>query len=297
MAKIQWDKAGEKEFELGTDRGVLFVATDEDSYGVGVPWNGLVGVSESPEGGEPSEIYADNIIYGVLVSPEKLKLTIEHFSSPPEFYACDGCAMEGGVLITGQPRTPFAFSFRSKLGNDITPESGYKLHLVWGCRAGVAERGYKTIGDSPEVITFSRPVSTLPVSMADGKVTAELIIDSRFTDPQGLADLEAMLYGTDSVEPEMPTPDDVVSITRIAYVSPSTASKAKGDTQQYTCVDFLDQAIPCEWSIDSELSTISSIGLLTVGAEEVAETITVTATPLDSRIDPKTAVLTVGAGT
>ena len=307
---VEWDKASERDVEMGTDRGMLFPAIDDDgnleelgSYDVGVPWNGLVGVEEAPEGGEATELYADNMIYGVQLSPEKLKLTIEHYSAPVEFYPCDGLLVVGGAMVTGQTRKAFGFSFRSKIGNALTPDAGYKLHIVWGCRAGVASKAWKTIGDAPEAMVFSHPISTLPVLMANGKTTAEVILDSRITDPAGLADVEAALYGDGQTDPELPTPDEIFAMICIAYVAPATAEKTKGtkQTQAYTCKDFNGTAIPCVWSIAgvggtlNEGTTISEAGLLTIDAAETCTSITVTATPIDTYYGHQHATMTLNA--
>lgn len=286
--KLVWDDTGNKEFEFGVDHGVLYPATTE-GYGDGVAWNGLTAVTETPEGAEPTDLYADNIKYGTLLSAEKLTLTIEHYATPVEFYPCDGIVIENGVMITGQSRQAFGFSFRSKVGNDVNADAGYKLHLVYGCKAGVAERAFGTINDSPEVITFSRSVSTTPVMMANGKATAEVIIDSRTAPVDGLKALEDALYGTDSVMPNLPTPDEVLAMmVTVAAITPASATVAPEATQQFAC------NVPCVWSTNSVKSTISEAGLLSVGAAEDAATITVTATPTDSSIDPVTATVTVG---
>jgi len=302
MAKLIWDAVGAKEFELGVDHGVLYPATNE-GYDVGVPWNGLVSVTESPEGAEPTDLYADNIKYGVLISAETLKLTIEHYATPVEFYPCDGLVVQDGVMITGQPRQSFGLVYRTKIGNDLTPESGYKLHLVYGCKAGVAEKGYNTINDSPEAIVFSREVSTLPVVLEDGRITAQLIIDSRTADAAGLAALEDLLFGTADSDPELIDPDEVLRMVLLqAIVAPATVSKETGntpaDTQQFTCKNKNNIDIPCTWSLeDGAKSSISSDGLLTIAADETVGDLTVTATPLDIHVAPETAVVTITAGT
>ena len=139
---ITWDSDGERGFEYGVDHGVLYppltdgadTPTEGAAYGKGVAWNGLTAVTSSPEGAEPTELWADNILYGVLMSPEKLKLALEHYATPTEFYPCDGILIKGGAMITGQPRKKFGFSYRTKIGNDTDPEAGYKLHLVYGCK-------------------------------------------------------------------------------------------------------------------------------------------------------------------
>ena len=290
MSKINWGGIGQKDYELGVDHGVLYPLED-DGYLNGVAWNGLTNVTETPEGAEATDLYADNILYGTLLSAEKLTMSIEHYSTPIEFYSCDGILIENGVYITGQPRAPFGFVFRTKMGNDVNPELGYKLHLVYGCKAGVAERAYGTVNDSPEVITFSRTVTTTPVTTSDGKVTAELIIDSTKAPAAGLALLEAALYGTENSEPYLPTPDEVrlmMSGSVTAKINPASATVAVGGEKQFTC------NVPVVWSVSESDSFISSTGLLIVSPEETLETLTVTATPKNNTIAPVTAIVTVG---
>lgn len=239
---ITWGADGDKEFEYGVDRGVLYppLAAGETQaggagvgapYGAGVAWNGLTAVSASPEGGEPTDLFADNGVYGVLMSPEKLNITLEHYAAPAEFYPCDGIVEQDGALITGQPRKKFGFSYRTLVGDDLDPMGGYKLHLVYGCLSKPAERAYATMTDSPEVITFSRECSTLPVGVTIGgveKKSPELILDSTLIDPTDLAAIEAILYGTaevvaapDATPPVvgvpavpgyLPTPDEILAI-------------------------------------------------------------------------------------
>lgn len=293
MARLSWGGTGLKDFELGVDRGVLFVMSNS-TYGAGVAWNGLVGVTEQPAGAEPTKVYADNGVYGVLMSPETLGLTIEHISAPPEFYACDGVLCDAStnyVQISGQPRAKFAFAYRTRVGDETSAEKGYKLHIIYGCQSGVAEKGYKTIGDSPEVITFSRTISTLPVTMADDKVTAEIVLDSRTVSVAGLAAVEDALYGTSGVPSHLPTPDEVMAMCEpiIATITPANpSSKAKNSNTTFTC------NVPCEWSTNSVTAGTGVIqnspvaGSLHIASDEALATVIVTATPVDTTITPVT---------
>lgn len=198
MAKLQWDKAGEHFYETGVDHGVLYpMSANGQTYGEGVAWNGLTAVTESPEGAEVSAIYADNIKYLNLRSAEDFNATIEAYTYPEEFEECDGsAALAEGVKIGQQARKVFGFSYRTKIGNDVNPELGYKIHLIYGATASPSERAYETVNDSPEVITFSWEVSTTPVEVTGFKPTAHLEIDSTKVAEGKLALLEAALYGT-----------------------------------------------------------------------------------------------------
>ncbi|HEY5139582.1 MAG TPA: hypothetical protein VIJ25_09755, partial [Methylococcales bacterium] len=198
--KIKWDEATKKIYETGVDHGVLYpVDSLTGTYPVGVAWNGLTGLTESPSGAEASALYADNIKYLNLVSAEQFGGTIEAYFYPPEFGVCDGSAEPTDGLVLGQQsRKGFGLSYRTVLGNDADGNGyGYKLHLIYGAMAAPSEKAYKTINDSPEAIAFSWVISTTPVPVTNYKPTATLTIDSTRVDPTKLAALEAILYGVD----------------------------------------------------------------------------------------------------
>lgn len=214
MSKIVWDAVGEHIFETGVRNGVLYLKDAQGAYSTGVAWNGLTSVSESPEGAEPTDLYADDIKYLTLMSAENFKATIEAYTYPDEFAECDGSAtIANGVVIGQQSRKPFGLCYRTTIGNDTDGnEHGYKLHIVYGCQASPSEKQYSTINDSPEAITFSWEVSTTPVSVNGKKPTATLIIDSTKADKAKLTALEAILYGSESVEPRLPLPDEIATL-------------------------------------------------------------------------------------
>lgn len=214
MSKIVWDAVGEHIFETGVRNGVLYLKDAQGAYSTGVAWNGLTSVSESPEGAEPTDLYADDIKYLTLMSAENFKATIEAYTYPDEFAECDGSAtIADGVTIGQQSRKPFGLCYRTAIGNDTDGnEHGYKLHIVYGCQASPSEKQYSTINDSPEAITFSWEVSTTPVNVNGKKPTATLIIDSTKVDKSKLTALEAILYGSESVEPRLPLPDEIATL-------------------------------------------------------------------------------------
>lgn len=216
MAKLVWDQTGERTYETGVDHGVLYVYdTDQNKYGDGVAWNGLTAVTESPSGAESNPQYADNIKYLDLISTEEFGATIEAFTYPDEFMECDGSAeLATGAVIGQQSRKTFGFSYRTILGNDVeNNDHGYKLHIVYGCRAAPSEKGYTTVSDSPEAITFSWEITTTPVNVTGFKPTACITIDSTKATPTGLAALEDALYG-DAEEgvARIPLPDEVKTL-------------------------------------------------------------------------------------
>lgn len=216
MAKLAWDATGERFFETGVDRGVLYIPT-AGVYDTGFAWNGLTAVTESPSGAEASPQYADNIKYLNLISAEEFGCTIEAFTYPPEFGECDGTASPSeGVVLGQQPRKQFGFSWRTKLGNDVDgDEHGYKIHIVYGALAAPTEKAYATVNDSPEAATFSWEVTTTPVQVTGYKPTALIVLDSTLLSPTDLAAIEEVLYGTDGApgsSPSLPLPDDLLDL-------------------------------------------------------------------------------------
>lgn len=213
MSKLTWDQTGQKLYETGVDHGVLYPQVS-GAYPKGVAWNGLTNVTESPSGAEPSPIYADNIKYANLMSAEAFGASIEAYTYPDEWAACDGSKeLSKGVYIAQQSRTPFGLCYRTKIGNDVDGEDhGYKIHLIYGALAAPSERAYATINDSPEAITLSWEITTTPVDVTGGKPTASLTIDSTKADAAKLAALEAILYGSESEDPRLPLPDEIATL-------------------------------------------------------------------------------------
>jgi hypothetical protein len=213
MSKLVWDASGQRLYETGVSKGVLYVM-EKGAYGNGVAWNGLTAVTESPSGAESTPLYADDIKYLNLVSAEEFGGTIEAYMYPPEFAECNGEAeLVPGVNIGQQDRKTFGFCYRTVLGNDEDSNAyGYKLHIVYGAKASVSEKAYATVNDSPEAITFSWEFSTTPVLVDNFKPTSILTIDSTKVDATKLAALEAKLYGSESEEPTLPLPNEIASM-------------------------------------------------------------------------------------
>lgn len=224
MAAIEWDKAGERYYETGTDHGVLYVYDgDQKAYSSGVAWNGLTGVTASPSGAEASPMYADNIKYANPLSAEEFGGTIEAFTYPTEFEKCDGSYVSSGISVGQQKRNQFGFSWRTRIGNDTDgSDHGYSIHIAYNCLAQPSEKGYTTINDTPEAITFSWTFTTTPVGFPSDrnpnnlKPTAYLRIDSREVNPSVLTQIENSLYGTASVEPKLLMPWEILELTPTA---------------------------------------------------------------------------------
>lgn len=216
--RLTWDDAGKRLYETGVKQGVLYPQDDNGAYPKGVAWNGLTAVTESPEGAEPTPLYADDIKYLNLLSTEEFKATVEAYTYPDEFAECDGSgSLVEGVTIGQQDRKTFGLSYRTSLGNDVKGnEYGYKLHIVYGCLAAPSEKAYATINDSPEAITFSWEVSTTPVNVTGFKPTASLVLDSVKLGAAKMKAIEDVLYGSSAAEARLPLPDEIKSIIESA---------------------------------------------------------------------------------
>lgn len=216
MSKLVWDADGERLFETGVDRGVLYPQA-AGAYPLGVAWNGLTGISESPSGAEPNPLYADNKKYLNLMSAEEFGATIEAYTYPDEFEACDGTKeVRPGVYVGQQDRQAFGLAYRTLIGNDEEGTAhGYKLHLVYGCKASPSEKSYETVNETPDAITLSWEVTTTPVEVPNCKPSATIVIDSTKVDTTELAALEAILYGSDGapgIAPRLPLPTEIMTI-------------------------------------------------------------------------------------
>ena len=216
-AALVWDKDGERFYKGGADRGVLFVMDDQGVYGEGVAWNGLTKVSQSPEGAEATEKYADNRVYAIVTSPEKFKGTIEAFQSPAEFDVCDGEAeLAPGVAITQQTRRKFALCWRTKVGN------GEEIHIAYGCKASPSSADNETLNESPEPTTLSWGFATEQTNVAGHTPTAHLIIRSSRVGEEKMKKIREAIYGkdpttqggTDGVAPKLLTPDEIKTLVQ-----------------------------------------------------------------------------------
>lgn len=217
MAKLNWDADGERKFSMGVEKGVLYPKADSGTgYDQGVAWNGLTGVTESPSGAEPTDLWADNKKYARLISGEDYGFTVEAYTYPEAWEACDGSASPvAGVTLGQQSRKAFGFSWQTKVGNDQNPEAGYVIHVVWNATAQPSERTHETVNDSPDAETFSWECGTVPVNVTGYKPVACMSFDSTVLDAKKMAKLEAKLYGDDSTgEPTLPTPDELIALVK-----------------------------------------------------------------------------------
>lgn len=216
MAKLVWDKVGERLWETGVDRTVLFPMSASGTYEKGVAWSGITAINESPSGAEPTKIYADNIVYGILMSPEEDALTIEAFTYPDEYAECVGEASPAeGMVIKQQSHKHYGLVYRTMVGNDtVGTDHGYKIHIFYDCVSGASEDSNSTINDSPEQKTFSWSVTALPVNVTGYQPTASIVIDSTKVTEAQLKSIEDLLYGTEQAEASLPTPEAIIKILK-----------------------------------------------------------------------------------
>lgn len=226
MAKLSWDDDTKRYYETGTSQGVLYVKKDDGTYDVGVAWNGLTAFSESPSGAEETELYANDKKYGSLRSAEKFGGTLEAYTYPEKFEQCDGSLeVADGVTIGQQSRKSFGFTYKTVVGNDVSTDFGYKLHIIWNASVSPSEKAYASINDSPEAITFSWELAATPteVTLPNNKTvyTASMVIDTtkleNGKENTKLKALEDILYGTNASgndqgsDPTLPTPNQVIT--------------------------------------------------------------------------------------
>ena len=211
--KLVWDNVGEKFYETGVDRGVLFPMAD-GAYGAGEAWNGLMSVDEKPSGAEPTALYANNKKYLELMSAEEFGMTIGAYTFPAGFRQCLGVKeIAPGVYVGQQTHVPFGFSYRTLIGNDTEKNAhGYKIHLVYGATAKPSEKSNKTVNESPEAAEMSWECTTTPVEVPNCDPAAHIEIDSTTIAADKLKALEDMLYGTETVAPKLPLPNEQAAL-------------------------------------------------------------------------------------
>lgn len=275
MTALTWDQVGERLYETGVDHGVLYIPNGSGIYDMGVAWNGLITVTESPSGAEATPTYADNIKYLNLVSIEQFGATIEAYTYPDEFGQCDGTAAPSdGVLLGQQGRKTFGLCYRTRVGNDLVgTDHGYKLHLIYGCLAAPSEKAYGTINDSPEAITFSWEVASTPVLVDSYKPTSVIVVDSTVVDSDALADLEEILYGDVGVDPRLPLPDEVITLfegtVTVVRLTGANAPTYNSGTHVVT----LPSVTGVTWQINGVTKTPGAQPAMTVGQTSVVTAI------------------------
>lgn len=231
---LVWDKAGQRYYENGVDHCALYPQNPDGTYGKGVAWNGITGITESPDGAEANDLYADNMKYASMRSAETFGGTIEAYMYPEEFGQCDGTATpEGtkGLYLGQQTRTAFGLAYRTNVGNDTisNADDGYKLHLIYGCTASPSEKAYETVNDSPDAITFSWEFDTTPVAVEGYKSISTITIDSLTAPKAALTALEKKLFGDATTDPTLPLPSEVIQIFKTAASNTVDSSRVVSD--------------------------------------------------------------------
>ena len=216
MAKLIFNNVGERLFETGVKNGVLYVMGDDGAYGNGVVWNGLTAVTESPSGAETTPLYADDVKYVVIYAAEEFGATVEAYTYPEEFEQCDGsAAISEGITIGQQTRKSFGMCYKTSVGNDVQGQDyGYKIHIIYGAKAAPSEKSYSTINDSPEAVTFSWELSTVPVPVEGHNPTATMVIDSTRVPAEKMTLIEAKLYGSEEAEATLPLPNEILELIK-----------------------------------------------------------------------------------
>jgi hypothetical protein len=270
MVRLMWGSPGERRYETGVDRGVLYVDDEE-----GVPWNGLISVNEKPSGGEATPYYIDGFKYLNIASDEEFEATIEAYYSPYEFDKCDGTlSMVSGLFITQQPRRKFGLCYRTKLGNDTGGQDySYKLHFIYNALAAPSARNNNTVQASVTPATLSWDITTTPPEVPPGfKPTSHFILDASIAHPAVVAAVENVLYGSDDGPPTLPTPGELVEIVNNAVmeleVVPNavTGIAALQPSEQVDLVGDFSSGIYTAPVVSTRLEDVDSDGLYTLEA-------------------------------
>ena len=267
MAKLTWDEAGERLYETGVRNGVLYVQDNDGTYPEGVAWNGLTQISESPEGGETTTLYADDQEYLNMTSRETFSGSIQAYQSPEEFDQCDGQAeIAAGVKVRQQARRTFGFCYRSAVGNDVVGDDyAYKLHLVYGAKASPTDRSYETINDSPSAADLSWDFKTTPVPVPGFKPTAHIEISSLTANAAKLAGLEGILFGADTFSAsstykvgdvvEYTTGEGAQAVTKVYVCKTAISTAAAWDNTKWDEVAAAGPRLP----LPSEVKTLMTV--------------------------------------
>jgi hypothetical protein len=253
MSRLDWNTSGERYYESGIDRGVLYVPGQD-----GVPWNGLTAVSEKPTGGSATPYYYDGQKYQNVSSAEEYGATITAFTYPDEFMVCDGTGtMDLGFYIKHQPRLPFNLSYRTLIGNDVNANLGYKIHLIYGAMAEPTSMDNKTLTDSTDPDLFSWDISLLPPTVAGFRGSGHYVIDSRQLHVGALTELEGIFYGTDSTDPRIPAADEILTVIA-SYADITVVDNGNGTYTITADDDALD--------VDENNFTLTSLSVTTDGS-------------------------------
>lgn len=219
MAKLEWHETGDRQIESGVSEVALFPMSGSN-YGTGVAWNGVTAINENPSGADVTDLYADDIKYASMRATEKFGFTIEAYTYPDEWAECDGSKeAEDGAFIGQQKRKAFGLVYKTKIGDETHPgmDKGFKLHIIYNSTAAPSSRGYTTINDNPDAISFSWEANSTPESVTGYSPTCEITIDSTVANESKLNALLETIYGRDAgdgqtaLTPTLPKPNAVLT--------------------------------------------------------------------------------------
>lgn len=211
MAKLAWSRVGERFFETGVDRGVIYPNKVELAP---ASWSGLIGINENPTGGDAKPFYVDGYKYQNRATPEEYGASIEAFMYPRVFDECQGNPHLGnGLFMTAQAKIPFGLTYRTKIGNDLAGQNyAHKIHFVYNALVAPTNKNYQTVSDNPTANTFTWNITTKAIKVAGRRQTAHMVVDTSLLTPPLLESLEALIYGTDEEDPQLPTPTELISL-------------------------------------------------------------------------------------
>lgn len=207
MTVLSWDNVGDRFYETGLDRGVLYLPD-----GSGVPWNGLTSVNEKFDK-DTTPVYYDGIKISDLVVLGDYAATIKAFTYPVEFMNFDGYGfLRKGLYLGNQVPQSFSLSYRTKIGNDVQGNDlGYKIHIIYNATAIPNDTTYQTITDSLNLIEFEWDISAVPEEVPGFRPTAHIIVNTIDLEPELLDYIEGKLYGTDDDDPSLISITDLIS--------------------------------------------------------------------------------------
>jgi hypothetical protein len=224
MTELVWDQVGDRTYQTGVDRGVLYL-----SDGLAVAWNGLTSIEEQFNNVQKS-YYLDGMKYLEHVFPGDFAAKLKAFTYPDEFERINGVAPDGGGLfVHDQKPMSFGLSFRTLIGDDVSgTERGYKIHLLYNIKAAPDNSSYASLDDGSTPIEFGWELSGTPVVTPGYRPTAHLSLDSTKMDSALLTTIEAILYGSSTTNPRLPSSQEL--LTLINGWTPLTITYNNDDT-------------------------------------------------------------------
>jgi hypothetical protein len=207
MAVLEWDKAGEKTYQTGVERGVLYLG---DKVAV---WNGLISLEEDATA-ELKSYYMDGVKFLDSVIPGEFSGKLKAFTYPDEFDDAIGIIEHRpGLFYHEQPPKKFNLSYRTLVGNDLEgTDHGYRLHLLYNLVAVADATSFETMASSISPAEFSWALTGTPDVINSFRPMVHISIDSRQVYPEFLQNLEDILYGTDTTTPRFPPASEVAEI-------------------------------------------------------------------------------------